>query len=242
MSSSENAYKPKYVRGAAAREILKVHNDTLRRWADGGKIAYIRHGNKGHRLYDINSILGREVQHDISSSVDSSNEKKTICYCRVSSRHQKDDLQRQVLSMRERYPTAIIIDDIGSGINWKRKGLQSVIKQVIEEDVGTIVIHHRDRLCRFAYELIEFFFSQFGTKIVVLEQDQYEPNIDNELADDILSIIQLFSCKKMGRRRYKTSKRDNEIKEEGNGNQSSSIQTNSEVSDQTNQSTKTKSS
>jgi predicted site-specific integrase-resolvase len=90
--------------------------------------------------------------------------------------------------MREQYPSAIIIDDIGSGINWKRKGLQSIIKQVIDEDVGSVVIHHRDRLCRFAYELIAFFFQQFGTKIVVLDQETYQPNLDD------LEDKKVFNC------------------------------------------------
>jgi predicted site-specific integrase-resolvase len=160
--------------------------------------------------------------------MDTSCQKKTICYCRVSSRHQKDDLQRQIASMRERYPSAIIIDDVGSGINWKRKGLQSVIKQVIEEDVGTIVIHHRDRLCRFAYELIEFFFGQFGTSILVLDQETSEPGLDQELSDDLLSIINIFSCKKMGRRRYKTNQGSNEIEKEATG--AVCLQENSKVS------------
>ncbi len=232
MSNEQKHNKPKYVSSKIAKEHLQVHTDTLRRWADSGKIAFIRHGDKGHRLYDINSILGREVSNNISGSMDSHVQKKTICYCRVSSKHQKDDLQRQIASMRERYPNAIIIDDIGSGINWKRKGLQSVIKQVIEEDVGTVVIHHRDRLCRFAYELIEFFFHQFGTKIVVLEQDQYEPNIDKELSDDILSIIQVFSCKKMGRRRYKTNHGDSKVEEKNKSGDTANNQENEKVSNQ----------
>ncbi len=233
MNHEEKVGKTKYVSSRDARKILNVHNDTLRRWADTGKIDFIRHGDKGHRLYNVSSILGREVSHDIPVNMDSSDQKKTICYCRVSSRHQKDDLQRQIASMREQYPDAVIIDDIGSGINWKRKGLQSVIKQVIEKNVGTVVIHHRDRLCRFAYELIEFFFQQFGTEILVLDQEEYEPNIDQELSDDILSIIQVFSCKKMGRRRYKTTKRSNEIQEEGKSGTSNACE-NQEISHQTN--------
>ena len=234
MSDEENNNKPKYVSSKIAKELLQVHTDTLRRWADSGKIASIRHGVKGHRYYDINSILGKKVSNDIHGSMDTSSKKKTICYCRVSSRHQKDDLQRQVASMRERYPSAIIIDDIGSGINWKRKGLQSVIKQVIEEDVGTIVIHHRDRLCRFAYELIEFFFKQFGTSILVLDQETDEPNLDQELSDDLLSIIHIFSCKKMGRRRYKTNQGDNEIEKLSTG--TVSVQENSKISSTSNKS------
>jgi predicted site-specific integrase-resolvase len=129
--------------------------------------------------------------------------------------------------MREQYPSAIIIDDIGSGINWKRKGLQSIIKQVIDEDVGSIVIHHRDRLCRFAYELIEFFFQQFGTKIVVLDQETYQPNLDQELSDDLLSIIHIFSCKKMGRRRYKTNQGGSDVKKKTTG--TIRLQENSEI-------------
>ena len=189
----------KYVSGKDAKELLKVSDNTLRKWANTGKINYIRNGDKGKRFYDINSIF-------TSSNVEfkTTNQKRTICYCRVSTIHQKDDLQRQKDFMREKYPNAFIIEDIGSGINWKRKGLQSLIQQVEGGQVEKVIIAYKDRLCRFAYDLIEYIFTLHKTEIVVLNSvETQQGREDIELAEDILSIIHVFSCKKMGKRKYK---------------------------------------
>lgn len=201
----------KYVSGKDAKELLKVSDNTLRKWANTGKINYIRNGDKGKRFYDINSIF-------TSSNVEfkTTNQKRTICYCRVSSIHQKDDLQRQKEFMREKYPNAFIVEDIGSGINWKRKGLQSLIQQVEGGQVEKVIIAYKDRLCRFAYDLIEYIFTLHKTEIVVLNSvETQQEREDIELADDILSIIHVFSCKKMGKRKYKRKEgNSNEINED----------------------------
>jgi predicted site-specific integrase-resolvase len=201
----------KYVSGKDAKELLKVSDNTLRKWANTGKINYIRNGDKGKRFYDINSIF-------TSSNVEfkTTNQKRTICYCRVSTIHQKDDLQRQKDFMREKYPNAFIIEDIGSGINWKRKGLQSLIQQVEGGKVEKVIIAYKDRLCRFAYDLIEYIFTLHKTEIVVLNSvETQQGREDIELADDILSIIHVFSCKKMGKRKYKRKEgNSNEINED----------------------------
>lgn len=193
-----NLAESDYVSGKVAKEFLKVSDNTLRKWANTGKIDFIRNGGKGKRFYNINSILTSS-----NDEFKTSNIKRTVCYCRVGTIHQKDDLQRQKEVMREEYPNAYIVEDIGSGINWKRKGLQSLIQQVKSGRVDKVIIAYKDRLCRFAYELIEYFFSLYQTELVVLNSSKEESNSDNELADDILSIIHVFSCKKMGKRKYK---------------------------------------
>ena len=186
-----------YVSGKIAKEFLKVSDNTLRKWADTGKIGFIRNGAKGKRFYNINSILTSS-----NTEFKTTDQKRTICYCRVSSIHQKDDLRQQKEFMREKYPNAYIIEDIGSGINWKRKGLQSLIQQVKDSKVEQVIIAYKDRLCRFAYELIEFFFSLYKTELVVLNSTETKLSEDAELGEDILSIIHTFSCKKMGKRKY----------------------------------------
>ena len=115
----------------------------------------------------------------------------------------KEDLERQVAFMQERFPNAIIIKDIGSGINWKRRGLLSIIQKVKDGKVERVIVAFKDRLCRFAYDLIEFFFKLYQTEIMVLDKREKDSNPDIELSEDILSIINIFSCKKMGQRRYK---------------------------------------
>ena len=81
--------------------------------------------------------------------------KKNICYCRVSTRNQKDDLERQLKYMKEKYPTYEIMTDIGSGLNMNRRKLREIIKLAINGDINELVIAHRDRLARFGYDLIE---------------------------------------------------------------------------------------
>ena len=95
-----------YVPSRKACLELGVHANTLRRWADEGKIRYIRTSG-GKRLYDCSSIE------------QSSSTKKNYCYCRVSSSKQKDDLERQVSFMSERFPDYTILKDVGSGLDRK---------------------------------------------------------------------------------------------------------------------------
>ena len=189
--------KTNYVSGKTAKELLEVSDNTLRRWANEGKIDFIRNCEKGKRFYNINSLSTNSC-----SRTEISNTKRTYCYCRVSSKNQKDDLERQAKFMQELYPNATIIKDIGSSINWKRRGLLSLIQQVKNEQVEQVVITFKDRLCRFAFDLIEFFFNLYKVEILVLDKNEEGKPADIELSEDILSIIHVFSCKKMGQRRY----------------------------------------
>ena len=125
-----------------AAAILGLHPQTLRNYADQGKIPYYRN-SAGQRLYDVDAFLGRASKPE------------TVCYCRVSSAKQRGDLQRQCAQMRSLYPNAEIIRDIGGGLNWKRQGLLSILERIHRGDKLTLVVAHRDRLARFGFELIE---------------------------------------------------------------------------------------
>ena len=116
--NNKNLTKTNYVSGKTAKTLLEVSDNTLRKWANEGKIDFIRNNPKGKRFYNINSIVT-----DSNFSTETIDTKREYCYCRVSSNSQKEDLERQVLFMQEKFPNAIIIKDIGSGINWKRRGL-----------------------------------------------------------------------------------------------------------------------
>jgi predicted site-specific integrase-resolvase len=128
-----------------------------------------------------------------------------IAYCRVSFKEQLDDFEKQKDFYRRTYPDHQLVEDIGSGINFKREGLQTILELVMQGKVEEIVVSHRDRLCGFAFELIEWILAKNNTKLVVLDKTKDKSN-SQELADDILSIIHVFSCRQMGKRRYKSSK------------------------------------
>lgn len=187
-----------YVSAAKARHYLSVTSETLRSWSNKGKIRTIRtpSGFRNYNMEDINTIIGNNIPKYSS--------KRKICYCRVSSKKQSDDLERQEEYMRSKFANYEIVSDIGSGLNWKRSGLKSILEQSMLGNIEEVVVAHRDRLCRFGFELIEFILEKNKTRLVVLDSTT-EKCSNNELAEDILSIIHVYSCRAMGKRKY-TSK------------------------------------
>jgi predicted site-specific integrase-resolvase len=117
-----------------------------------------------------------------------------------SSAKQKDDLARQVEFMRQRYSDSEIIQDIGSGLNFKRKGLQTLLVRFMRQDQLTVVVTCRDRLCRFGFELFEFMAKQNGGEIVVLSNPVHAS--ESELTADLLAILHVFSCQMHSLRSY----------------------------------------
>jgi predicted site-specific integrase-resolvase len=199
-----------------------VSRETLARWEDEGVIQCFRTkpGITGHKRYDINSFKGLddikkqslESENDLKHS-ESPREERGVCYCRVSTRTQADDLKRQIESMQEQYPEFTIIKDFGSGINFKRKGLLKLLEGTIEGDYRTVVVSHRDRLTRFGFELFQWFFKYYRVKLVVL--DSSIGSKESELCKDLLSIVHVFSCRANGARRYRKKEVKSEEKEEG---------------------------
>ena len=199
MSKSEE----KYLRPEQVCKMLKVSNRTLQNWDQAGQIKCIR-TKGGHRRYpesDVVSKMPIETRPDI---------RRKICYCRVSTPSQKEDLDRQVEFFRNRYPNHEIIKDIGSGLNFKRKGFNSILESGLQGDISEIVVTHKDRLCRFSFELVQRIIENHskGT-IVVLDQEKTSP--DKELVNDLISIITVFSSRLYGLRSHKLKK---EIKEQ----------------------------
>lgn len=195
-----------YVPLRKAVKQLGLHPNTLRRYADEGKIEIIKN-EAGQRLYNVESYIRGTQAHQL------------ICYCRVSSSKQKDDLNRQVAYMQSIYPEAEIICDIGSGLNFKRKGLRTILDRLLRSDKLKIIVATRDRLCRFGFELIQYLVEQNGGEILVLDQSVYCPQ--TELTQDLLSIIHVFSCRIHGLRKYsKKIKEDKDIPQANSKNKS----------------------
>jgi len=183
-----------YINTTEARRLLGCSTSTLRCWDAQGKIR-TRRTPTNHRIYskeDICAHLG--LSKDLRK-------KRKVCYARVSSRNQLDDLQRQQDFFRDRFPDYELVTDVGSGINWRRKGLKAILESAMSGELECLVVAHRDRLCRFAFELIEWVLERNKVRLVVLDKAKDDSG-DVELADDILSIVHVYSCKKMGQRRY----------------------------------------
>lgn len=188
MSKTEESY----LKATKIQKTYQISSSTLRRWGDDGKIETIRTagGSRLYKLSDVENVFG--IKEPII-------EKTKICYARVSSNHQKADLQRQIEDLKKEYPGYEIISDIGSGVNFKRKGLQNLLERVHSGTVEEVAILHKDRLCRYGYELIEFICKKASTRIVVFGKNE-EMDSNRELADDLLTVVNYFVAKRNGLR------------------------------------------
>jgi len=195
----------KYSGGKEASEKLGVHQRTLMSWDKKGLIKVIRTpGNK--RLYDVEGFL-KEHKLNIEEKIniiEDTNDKLNICYVRVSTNGQKDDLKRQKEMMKELYNDYMIIEDIGSGLNLNKKGLRKIIDLAIEGRVNKLVIAHKDILVRFGYELIEDLIKKYSNgDIIIVNKKEEVKKPEEELIYDVLQIMNVYVAKMNGLRRYK---------------------------------------
>jgi predicted site-specific integrase-resolvase len=200
-----------YVKSKEARKQLGVSDTTLREWASSGQIKFIRASVGSNRLYNTEDFI-KEREENTDKRIN-------YIYCRVSSYSQKEDLERQIGYLKERYPDHEIIKDIASGINFKRKGFNKILANTMQGLVKEVVVAHKDRLCRIAYDHFEWLFKFHGTNIIVEDKEEYSP--ESEFSEDLFSIIHVFSARHYGLRRKYTTKKSTvetikEVKETGN--------------------------
>jgi len=214
-TSSITNYKPKDF-----ANLLGVSVKTLQRWDRDG-ILKANRTLTDRRYYTYNQYLQFK---GIISDTDS---RQTVIYARVSTRNQKDDLQNQVTFLRQFCNArGMIVDqcieDYGSGLNYNRKKWDDLLDEVMEQKIKTIVITHKDRFVRFGYDWFEKFCMKFNTSITVVNNEDLSPQ--EELVQDIVSILHVFSCRLYGLRKYKKLiEEDKEIvKELQDGNKSDS--------------------
>lgn len=187
-----------FVNPTEACKILGVHPRTLMQWDKNKQIEVIRTPG-GKRLYNVNKYISNNVNIE---QTDTNVNKRNICYCRVSTHGQKEDLKRQIEFMKKKYPTYELIKDIGSGLNFKHKGLSKIIDYALIGEINELVIAYKDRLCRFGYELIEYIITKSSNgKIIVLNEQDLSPT--EEMTKDLVSIINIFSSRINGLRKYK---------------------------------------
>ena len=204
-----------YLKGKEASDKLGIHQRTLYQWEMKGWIKTLRTPG-GTRYYDVDGYLkNKECEKEKDTKkveecmetelkeLDNKEEKLNICYVRVSTHGQKSELDNQRKFMEKMFPKYEMIEDIGSGINFNRKGLRKIIDLAIEGKVNMVVVANRDRLTRFGFDFIKDLIEKYsnGRVVVLNEKEVIEPEI--ELARDVLQIMNVFVAKMNGLRRYK---------------------------------------
>ena len=185
-----------------AADFLGVSPQTMRRWEREGKNLPVQRTSGGQRRYDSSklhpSIKGSRLE-----------EKLTIAYARVSCHDQKEDLERQekMLEMfcSSRGWSFELISDLGSGMNYQKRGLKKLIKKILDNEIGRLVLTHKDRLLRFGAELIFPICEAKQIEVTLINQG-VEPSFEEELAQDVLEIITVFSARLYGSRSRKNKK------------------------------------
>ena len=205
-------FKGNYYTPKDASKKLGVHWQTLRNWEKQGKIKTIRSPG-GKRYYDINNFMA-DIENNNSDikeinvkddNTEIKNIKRKICYCRVSSYSQKPELENQIKYMTEKFPNHEILYDIGSGINFNRPNLNKIINYGIKNELEELAIAYKDRLCRIGYELIEKILIENSNTNIIIEKDEIK-SPEEELTNDLIEIITVFSSKLYGIRSYKSKK------------------------------------
>ncbi|MCP2727819.1 IS607 family transposase [Limnofasciculus baicalensis] len=187
-----------------AAHLLGVTVKTLHRWEADGKIKSTRTLG-GHRRYDITDLIGNKTGNEL-----------TVGYARVSNHDQKDNLTRQVLVL-ESYCAKNgwefeIIQDLGSGINYKKKGLIRLIKLITSYQVERLVLTNKDRLLRFGSDLIFTLCESFGTEVIIINRSD-DSTFEEDLTADVLEIITVFSARLYGSRSHQNKKIVEELRE-----------------------------
>lgn len=198
-------------------ELIGKTPQTLRDWHKKGSFIPQHITDGGTRYYSQ-----EQLNHFLGIKGIGTKTKKVIGYCRVSSNKQKDDLERQVENVKT-YMIAKgysfdVITDIGSGINYNKKGLNQLIDMITNSEVEKIVILYKDRLLRFGFEIIENLCNKYGTTIEII--DNTEKTEEQELVEDLIQIVTVFSCRLQGKRANKAKKMIKELLENDTGEES----------------------
>jgi predicted site-specific integrase-resolvase len=178
--------------------MLGVSVQTLRQWEQSGELLPDRRSAGGRRYYDADRLAGL----DQSDAV-------TVAYARVSSHDQKEDLVRQKVLL-ESFCTARgwrfeIISDLGSGMNYRKKGLGRLLEMVLQRKLRRLVLTHKDRLLRFGAELVFSLCEIQSVEVVIINKGE-QPSFEQELAQDVLEIITVFSARLYGSRSHKAKR------------------------------------
>ena len=190
-----------------AAHLIGVSTKTIRRWDKASKISCFRTVGNHRRIKLI------EIQRIITGKVLPNIEVQPAIYARVSSHEQKQkgDLKRQIdvildHCQQNKYKTPLVFQDIGSGLNTKRKGFFKLCKAIEKGEINKVLLTYPDRLTRFGFRYLEHYFKSHGAEIYILNSSQ-ETSLEQELVQDLIAIITSFSGRVHGLRSARARKR-----------------------------------
>ena len=193
----------RFVKIGEAAKLLGVSVQALRNWEIEGKIMPSHRTPGGQRMYDLAELLG---VNDLSYP--------TIAYARVSSSDQKEDLERQHAVLEafcnKNGWQAEIIRDLGSGMNYNKKGLLQLLELMVHGQMSRLVITHKDRLLRFGAEIVFRICELKGIEVVIINKGE-QPSFEEELTRDVMEIMTVFCAKLYGRRSHQSKKMAEDI-------------------------------
>jgi len=195
---------PRYFKAHEAAQYYGTSISNLRKWAREGKIDATQTPG-GHYIYPV------PEENDPISGPDNCVWCPNIIYSRVSSRKQRDDLERQSLFLKTRYPGYTLIEDIGSGINYKRPGFKAILEQLYKRNIKQVVVAHSDRFSRLGFDFFQWMFEQHGA--ILDSVDKSERDQREELLDDVMEIFTVFTARYYGSRKYTKDDSDEKSKD-----------------------------
>ena len=179
----------KIVKAGEAAEFYNISISNLRKWAREGLIEtqQTKGGRYNYIIHNAEEQCPEQIQEN-------------IIYARVSSKKQQDDLQRQIIKLQRSFPNFTLISDIGSGINFKRKGFKKIMELLFQRKIKKVVVAHKDRFARFGFDFFQWIFEEFDATLEILQEHTKSSN--EELADDLMEIITVFAARYHGKRSY----------------------------------------
>lgn len=202
-----------YIKSKDAQKLLGISLPTLRKYVREGKIREVKL-SRSKILYceeDVYGLIGYRTKKESL--------KKNVIYARVSTQSQKNQLQSQTDRLHEwciknGIDISITYEDIKSGMSFDRKNFNQLILEIVRNNIALIIIENKDRLCRFGFELLETFCKCFGTRIIVVNDSYLSKTAEQEMTEDLISIVHHFSMKLYSKRRKinKIKKLLNQIK------------------------------
>lgn len=189
-----------YVTPKEACHYYGVTHPSLRRWANSDKIKFIRTPGGDFRYWI-----------DDNENLTEPNLMRTeIIYARIANAKHQNDLQYQVEYLSQKYPNAIIEKEIGSSLDFNRKGIQKILNLILSGQINTIIITDKDRICRFGFDFFEWFCKKYNTTIIIDHKDLKLNFATEELIEDLFTITNFFSNKLYGNKKFKLKNKHND--------------------------------